>query len=118
MSRIPTLKPRIATLDTRTAKPLPKEADEHYGTPEHRTWALAVKDRAAWRCEHIEDGRRCRRSRADGDRMYADHILEIKDRPDLALDLGNGACKCAEHNVRKGIEARAARLSGRQLRPN
>jgi hypothetical protein len=39
-SRIEILKPRIVTLDTRTAKPMPKVVDDHYNTPEHRAWAL------------------------------------------------------------------------------
>lgn len=110
MARIPTLGSRIATLDTRKAKPLPKKADPHYQTAEHEQWARKVKNRAGWRCEHVENGVRCERSRAHGDRIYADHILEIRDRPDLKLSLDNGAAKCAEHNVRKGIEARAMRM--------
>ena len=109
--RITTLKPRIATLDTRTAKPLPKEADEHYGTPEHRAWALAVKQMAGWRCEHIENGERCRRSQANGDRMYADHIKDVKDHPELKLDPRNGSCACNPHNTSAGIQARARRLA-------
>lgn len=109
MARIQTLRPRIATLDTRTAKPLPKEVDSHYTTPEHKAWALAVKRKAGWRCEHVEHGVRCERSAAHGDRIYADHLVEIKDGG-AKLDPLNGAAKCASHNVKKGIEARAKRL--------
>ncbi|NEV75499.1 HNH endonuclease [Rhodopseudomonas sp. BR0C11] len=101
---------RVAVLDARKAKPLPKTADSDYGSTAHKTWAFEVKSRAGWRCEHVENGHRCERSRARGDRMYADHILEVKDRPELRFDLSNGACKCAAHNVKKGIEARAARM--------
>lgn len=107
--RIPTLKPRIATLDTRTAKPLPKVAADHYGTPEHRAWALAVKKRAGWRCEFVENGERCH-NRHPTSVMYADHIKDVRDRPDLALDLSNGRCACSSHNVRAGIQARAKRM--------
>ncbi|WP_454629585.1 HNH endonuclease [Bradyrhizobium cenepequi] len=111
-ARIPTLGSRIATLDTRKAKPLPKKADPHYQSAEHEAWAEFVKRRAGYRCEHIDErtGRRCERSRANGDRMYADHIVELKDDRSRALDRDNGACKCAEHNVRKGIQARANRM--------
>lgn len=108
--RITTLKPRIPTLDTRTAKPLPKEADEHYGTAGHRAWALAVKQRAGWRCEHVEAGERCRRSRANGDQIYADHKKNIRDFPELALDLANGRAACNSHNTRAGIQDRARRM--------
>lgn len=109
--RITTLKPRVPTLDTRTAKPLPKEADEHYGTAEHRAWALEVKRRAGWHCEEIVGGARCPNKHPTSV-MYADHIVEIKDRG-AKLDPANGACKCASHNVKKGIQARAARLAER-----
>jgi len=109
-ARIPTLPPRVPTLDTRKVKPPEKTVDQHYQSREHQDWALKIKNRAGWRCEHVEAGVRCERSRARGDRIYADHILEIKDRPDLALSLDNGAAKCAEHNVRKGIQARTARM--------
>jgi 5-methylcytosine-specific restriction protein A len=108
--RITNLKPRIATLDTRTAKPLPKEADDHYGTPEHRAWAVAVKNRARWQCEHIENGERCR-NRHPTSRMYAGHIKNQIDYPDLALDLNNGRCECNSHNTKGGIQDRALRLA-------
>jgi 5-methylcytosine-specific restriction protein A len=111
--RLTNLKPRLATLDTRVAKPLPKEADAHYLTPEHRAWALEVKQRAGWRCQHIdESGERCP-NRHPTSVMYADHIVEIKDDPSLALERSNGACKCASHNVKKGLQARSARMAER-----
>ena len=109
-ARIPTLGPRVATLDTRKAKPLPKRADPHYQTAEHERWAFQVKERAGWRCEYVENGVRCRRSRANGDQMYADHIESLRDRPDLALVLSNGRCACNSHNTRSGIQARANRM--------
>jgi 5-methylcytosine-specific restriction protein A len=110
-ARIQILKPRVATLDTRTAKPLPKEVDPHYNTPEHAAWAKEVKRRAGWRCEHEESGIRCERSASHGDRIYADHIKDIKDHPELALDLRNGRAACNSHNTRAGIRAREHRMS-------
>jgi hypothetical protein len=109
-ARISTLKPRIPTLDTRRVKPPAKAADEHYGTAEHRAWALEVKRRAGWRCEYVEGGRRCHRSKANGDQMYADHIKNIRDYPDLKLDPANGRCACNSHNTRSGLSDRADRL--------
>lgn len=110
MSRLRTLGPRVQTLDTRKAKPLEKVANPHYQTPEHKDWALKVKQRAGWRCEYVESGVRCERSAARGDVMYADHIESLRDRPDLALELSNGRCACNSHNTRSGIEARARRM--------
>lgn len=109
--RVRSLPPRIRTLDTRAAKPLPKIAHEHYGTAAHRAWAKLVKDRAGWRCEYVEHGRRCE-NRHPTSVMYADHIRDVKDRPELALDPANGRCACGSHNVRSGIAARAARMKG------
>lgn len=108
--RLRNLGSRVRTLDTRAAKPLPKEADEHYGTRAHRDWAFQIKERAGWRCEIVINGQRCRRSRANGDTMYADHIRDVRDYPELALDLNNGRCACNSHNTSAGIRARAERM--------
>lgn len=109
--RIPTLGSRIATLDTRKAKPLPKTADPHYQTKEHEDWARKVKNRAGWRCEHVEAGVRCERSRARGDRMYADHRIEVRDDLSKALDLDNGQCLCPRHHTEKTAAERRKRMS-------
>lgn len=101
---------RIATLDTRVAKSLPKEADTELLTPEHRVWREDVLRRAGHRCEWIHsDGSRCMKSRATGHRLIADHIVERKDGGALT-DLQNGQCLCVQHNTLKGIRARAARV--------
>ncbi len=101
-------RPLLATHDTRTAKPRPKQADAELLTPEHRQWRLAVCRRAGWRCEWVEDGMQCRASHAGGYRMIADHIVEREDGGAL-LDLDNGQCLCTSHNTLKGNRARAAR---------
>lgn len=111
-SRLTTLRPRVATLDTRTAKPPPKLPDPHYATPAHRAWAKAVKDRAGWRCEHVDDGgRRCERGAAGGDQLYADHRVELVDDRSRALDPANGQCLCASHHRVKTLDERARRYS-------
>lgn len=107
MGRLSYAAPRISTLDTRRAKPIEKEADAHYLTPEHKEWRKQVLNRAGWRCEYIDKvGKRCERSHKRGDRMIADHILEIKDGGAL-LDIRNGKCLCTVHNTIKGIRARS-----------
>ena len=110
MGRLKNLGSRIQTLDTRAARPLPKDTDEHYGTAAHRRWAEEVKERAGWRCEFVTNGERCRRSRVNGDKLYADHRYERRDRPDLALDLANGRCLCASHHTSKTNITRAERM--------
>jgi 5-methylcytosine-specific restriction protein A len=103
-----TSRPRLATHDTRTSRPRPKQADAELLTPEHRAWRLAVCRRAGWRCEWIDEGKRCEASAERGDRMMADHIIERADGGAL-LDTGNGQCLCTRHNTLKGNLARAAR---------
>ncbi len=108
--RIGTLGSRVAPLNMRAAPALPKETDEHYGTPEHKAWALQVKRRASWRCEALDErGNRCS-NRHPHSVLYADHIIEIQDDPSLALDPRNGKCLCASHHVSKTLAERARRM--------
>ena len=108
-----TSRPLLATHDTRTAKPRPKQADAELLTPEHRSWRLAVCRRAAWRCEWIEDGMQCRATHADGYRMIADQVTERADGGRL-YDPRNGQCLCVSHNTLKGNAARRARCASQR----
>ncbi len=100
----------IRVIDARTVKPPPKAADPELQTQEHRNWARAVKQRAGWRCEWVEGGKRCEvRSPA---RLFADHIVERRDGGAL-LDPMNGRCLCGSHHTRKTAASRAARLANR-----
>ncbi|MGJ4893761.1 HNH endonuclease [Bradyrhizobium oligotrophicum] len=108
MVRIRKLSPLVPKGDGRTVAVAPKRADPELLTSEHRAWAERVCRRAGWRCERIEDSRRCEASRATGQRMVADHIIERADGGAL-YDDANGQCLCVAHNTKKGIEARRAR---------
>lgn len=105
MTRLTTIAPRLATLDTRTSRPPPKIADAELLTPEHRAWALEVKNRAGWRCEDCgaQGGR-------GGVRLYADHIKGRKDGG-AALDPANGRCRCPPCHQRKTAAERARRMA-------
>ncbi len=105
MGRLRTLKPLVAALPPRI-KPEAKVRDDHYGTPEHRAWAIAVKRRAGWRCEVV--GCEVRHPA----RLYADHKIELKDGG-APLDPANGQCLCAAHHSRKTAQARAIRAAAR-----
>lgn len=106
MAKLTNLAPRVATLDTRTAQPGPKEADPHYSTPEHRQWRAIVIARAGGRCEGIVNGHRCGRAER---RMFADHIVERKDGG-AEFDPANGQCLCGSCHSRKTAAARAQRM--------
>ncbi len=107
-----TSKPRLAVHDTRTARPLPKQADPELRTAAHRAWRLDVCRRAGWRCEWVEQGQRCEASQQRGDVMIADHVIERADGGAL-LDLDNGQCLCTAHNTLKGNRARSRRAFNR-----
>ena len=104
------LDPSVGMLDVRVAQSEPKRADSIYSDPRYLAFRAAVIQRAGFRCEHVENGIRCTRSRAGGHRMMADHIVELKDGG-APFDPGNGQCFCVQHNTLKGIKARAARLT-------
>lgn len=97
------LRPALSVLDTRIARPAPKEADEVYKTAGHRRWAAEVIRRAGGRCQWPG----CDRM-APEYRMVADHIREIKDGG-APLDPANGQCLCVKHNTIKGLQARRQR---------
>ena len=68
-------------------------------TLEHRTWSKAIIARG---------GSRCAVCGASGVRLFADHIVEIKDGG-APLDLANGQALCGRHHTLKTIAARAGR---------
>jgi len=103
-----TLRPSIAAMDVRSARPAPKVADPELLTPEHRAWRAAVLRRAGYRCEAVDDGKRCE-VRAPA-RLFADHIIERKDGG-APLDPANGQCLCGSHHSAKTIAERAKRMA-------
>jgi 5-methylcytosine-specific restriction enzyme A len=111
VTRLRTLRPRVATLDTRTVKTSRKEADPELLTPEHRAWRDAVLRRAGHRCEWVERGQRCTKA-APAHRMFADHIVERRDGGAL-YDPANGRCLCGSHHTRVTAAARARRTAER-----
>jgi 5-methylcytosine-specific restriction protein A len=102
------LKPAIAVADLRIARPREKRVDPELSTQAHKQWAADVKARAGYRCEEVENGRRCE-VRAPA-RLFADHIVERKDGGAL-LDPKNGRCLCGRHHTIKTTAARTARMA-------
>lgn len=101
-----TPQPNLGTLDTRTARPAPKQADPELLTPEHKAWRQEVLKRAGWKCQ--APGRTAH-GRRGGVRLYADHIVERRDGG-APLDPGNGQALCPRHHAKKTAQARAARM--------
>jgi 5-methylcytosine-specific restriction protein A len=111
-SKLTSLRPMVSVVDTRTARPPAKTADEFYSSPEHLTFRQAVLQRAGYRCEAIENGSRCGKA-APAHRLFADHIKEIQDGGDK-LDPVNGQCLCGSHHTLKTSAERNKR-AGRTL---
>jgi len=81
-----------------------KMADPIYSTPEYRAWRGQVISRAGGVCEWAGCGRR-------EPRMFADHIVELKDGG-AAFDPANGQCLCGAHHSLKTVRQKRRRLEG------
>lgn len=111
MPKLRTVNLGLRTIDARTIKVADKRADPELLTAEHKAWRQAVLTRAGYRCEAIENGRRCPKA-APQHRMFADHIVERRDGGAL-LDPANGRCLCGSHHTTKTAAVRARRFASR-----
>lgn|ERR1700674_3386626 len=106
-AQLPTLSPRIATMDLRTARPpdrSEKRAEPFYSSPAYRTWRAAIIARAGGCCQAPGCGK-------SAGRLFADHIVEIRDDPSRALDISNGQALCPRHHTLKTHASRLKRLA-------
>lgn len=108
MAKIPMMGPRIPTADTRRVKPPPKSAEPIYQTPEYAAWRAEVIRRAAGRCQDP----RCQAQHYPGQRLFADHVVELRDGG-APFDPSNGMARCGASHSRKTASARAARMARR-----
>lgn len=108
MPRVRSLPPFVQPLPPLVPAPL-KRADAELGTAAHKVWAGDVKRRAGYRCEDPDHDERRPRS-GPGVALYADHVIERRDAPQLALDRANGTCRCAACHGRKTAAERDRRL--------
>ena len=108
MPKLRTLAPLVRTTNTSTTPLPPKVKDHVYTTPAFKVWRNAVVRRAGARCEAVEQGHRCSTAGPEY-RMYADHIIEIRDGG-AVLDINNGQCLCSYHHNIKTIQSRTHRL--------
>jgi hypothetical protein len=102
MGKLQRIAPRIGTLSNRVP-PAPKQADDHYSSPEHKAWRTTVLKKAGYRCQHPG----CTKG-APEHRLFADHIAEIRDGG-ARLDPNNGQALCGQHHTAKTARERAKR---------
>lgn len=98
--------PSIKVFDASVAKSESKRADAHYRTPEHQAWRKQVMINAKWRCQSPG----CKAPRVIGQRLFADHIVELQD-DGAPFDPANGQALCGSCHQRKTIVARAERMA-------
>jgi 5-methylcytosine-specific restriction enzyme A len=108
-TKLTMIKPRLSPIDARTVKPLPwtyatrLATEPHmgfYSSPEWRT----LRDRV-----YAQRGRRCEDCGRTGTRIFADHVVELKDGG-APLDEGNVRLRCGSCHTAKSYDARAQRL--------
>ena len=111
MTKLRTVGPLVRTIGTRITPPR-KVKDPVYNSPEFMAWRDAVVQRAGHRCEAIDQhGLRCAKAQPEH-RLYADHVVELRDGGSLT-DINNGQALCATHHQLKTVAARSQRLKSR-----
>lgn len=108
MPKLRLLPPLVRTTNTSTVPLPPKVKAVEYTTPQYRAWRSVVVARAGARCEAVDHGYRCSKAYPEH-RMYADHIVEIKDGG-AVHDVSNGQCLCRSHHELKTIKVKKMRL--------
>lgn len=111
--RITTMRPRIATVDTRRVQPAPKQADPFYSSADWRALCEQLKtDRWPWLIlekGHCCEDPQCQAKHWVGMRIYFDHIVELRDGG-APLDPANIMGRCGSSHTRKTLAERARRL--------
>ena len=101
-----TLRPRIGMLNLQTATTPSKVAAPIYQTPEYRLWRSIVIERANGRCRDPH----CAQPFRAGIRLFADHVVELKDGG-APFDPDNGLARCGACHTRKTVAERARRTA-------
>jgi 5-methylcytosine-specific restriction enzyme A len=78
---------------------MPKQVDPHYQSDQHIAWRNAIIARAGRCCE------RCGRTNV---RLFADHIVELRDGGN-PFELANGQALCGMCHSVKTMQERAKR---------
>jgi 5-methylcytosine-specific restriction protein A len=104
--KLTALPPRIATIDTRSAKPPPKTAAPFYLSPEWRRLMDKIIAERGRRCEDPL----CTMPHRRGIRVFGDHIVELQDGG-ASLDPANVRLVCGSCHTRKTAEERAKRMA-------
>jgi hypothetical protein len=108
MARLTTLGPRVPAVAARLSRP-PKTADAFYLSPE---WRAQVRGLIATRGRRCEDPQCTTPNRGADQKLYGDHIHELKDGG-APLDAGNVMLRCAPCHGRKTAQQARERMARR-----
>jgi 5-methylcytosine-specific restriction enzyme A len=108
MAKVPSITSRIVTLDTRSAAPPSKSAEPIYATREYAEWRRIVIRRAHGYCQDPA----CKYPNRYGIRLFADHIIELKDGG-APFDPSNGIARCGSCHTIKTVAERSKRSARR-----
>jgi hypothetical protein len=106
--RLTTLRPRVPPAAARLTK-RPKVSDQFYSSPE---WRALVRGLIATRGRRCEDPQCTTPNRGADERIYGDHIHELKDGG-APLDPGNVMLRCAPCRGRKTADEARKRMARR-----
>jgi len=103
MARLRLRPMRVAVTDTRPLRPRgDRLAGDHLGTQAHRQWAKTILRASGGVCQWPG----CAETKG----LAADHRIERRDRPELALEISNGWALCRKHHSLKTVAERARRM--------
>jgi len=108
MAKVPSIASRIAALDPRSAVPPPKTAEPIYASREYAEWRRIVIGRARDACQDPS----CRYPNRTGIRLFADHVIELKDGG-APFDPDNGLARCGSCHTIKTVAGRNKRSAAR-----
>ena len=106
MRRLKSLPPHVAKLDTSIAPLPPKESDPFYLSREWRALVAKIKRERGDVCEDPH----CKGPHTPGQRIYADHIVEIQDGG-AKLDATGILLRCARSHSLKTARERTKRTA-------
>ena len=108
MAKVPSIDSRIVALDTRSAVPTPKTAEPIYASREYAEWRRVVINRARAACQDPS----CKYPNRSGIRLFADHVIELKDGG-APFDPSNGLARCGSCHTIKTVAERNRRSASR-----
>jgi len=108
MAKVPSIASRIIALDTLSARSPLKTAEPIYTTREYAEWRRIVISRAHGRCQDPS----CKHPNRYGIRLFADHVIELKDGG-APFDPSNGLARCGSCHTIKTVAERSKRSAAR-----